>query len=151
VWMDAGCTVGGYWSDYSRAAVVGPPSAAQREAQALVHEATMAGVRLIRPGVPIGEIAAACEQRLAHFPFRITSSISGLAGRVGHGIGLDATEPPHVSASNHAPLTVGMVISVEPGVATEDGLFHVEENVAVLEDGYEILSVAGRELYPIEA
>ena len=39
-----------------------------------------------------------------------------------------------------------MVISVEPGVATEYGLFHVEENVLVTEDGYEVLSVAPREL-----
>ena len=29
VWMDAGCTVSGYWSDFSRAALVGAPSAEQ--------------------------------------------------------------------------------------------------------------------------
>ena len=57
VWMDAGCSVGGYWSDYSRAAVVGGTSSEQREAQALLCEATDAGVRLIRPGVPGAEIA----------------------------------------------------------------------------------------------
>jgi len=97
VWMDAGCSVHGYWSDYSRAGVVGGPSAVQREAQELVHAATMAGVRLIRPGVPLAAIADACEQGLARSGLSITSSISGLAGRVGHGIGLDATEPPHVA------------------------------------------------------
>ena len=33
VWMDAGCTVCGYWSDFSRAAVVGRPSPEQEYAQ----------------------------------------------------------------------------------------------------------------------
>jgi Xaa-Pro aminopeptidase len=42
-----------------------------------------------------------------------------------------------------------MVISVEPGVATDYGLFHVEENVLVTDDGYEMLSVAPRELQTI--
>jgi Xaa-Pro aminopeptidase len=149
VWMDAGTSVDGYWSDYSRAAVVGGPSVAQREAQTLVQEATQAGVRLIRPGVPIAEVAAASEDRLAGFTSPITSSISGLAGRVGHGIGLDSTEPPHVTQSNPERLMEGMVISVEPGVATEDGLFHIEANVAVTADGYEVLSVAGWKLATI--
>ena len=32
-WMDAGCRVGGYWSHYSRACVMGAPSALQMQAQ----------------------------------------------------------------------------------------------------------------------
>jgi Xaa-Pro aminopeptidase len=39
-----------------------------------------------------------------------------------------------------------MVISIEPGVATRNGTFHIEENVAVTADGYEVLSNCSREL-----
>ena len=149
VWMDAGCSVGGYWSDYSRAGVVGGASAEQREAQALLQEATAAGVRLVRAGVPVAEIAHACNRRLADLGLPLVANLSDLAGRIGHGIGLEYTEPPHVAEYDPTVLEAGMVISVEPGVATEYGLFHVEENVVVTEEGCQVLSVAPRELWSI--
>jgi hypothetical protein len=33
-----------------------------------------------------------------------------------------------------------MVITIEPTIIRDDGIFQAEENVAVLEDGYEVLS-----------
>jgi len=35
-----------------------------------------------------------------------------------------------------------MVITIEPGVATDFGVFHVEQDVLVTETGHEILSTA---------
>ena len=63
----------------------------------------------------------------------VTSDISGLAGRVGHGVGLDMTEPPHISEDDATVLAPGMTITIEPGVATPFGLFHAEQNVLVTE------------------
>jgi len=42
-----------------------------------------------------------------------------------------------------------MVITVEPGVATEYGTFHAEENVVVTPDGFEVISEAPRTLAAI--
>jgi Xaa-Pro dipeptidase len=148
-WMDAGCRVGGYWSDYSRAGVMGAPSALQMQAQEAIHEITMAAVQQVRPGVKCSQIAQFCFDRLNGLPFPITSSIAVRAGRVGHGIGLNMTEPPHLSLQDDTPLQMGMIVSLEPGVATAYGTFHVEENVVVREDGCELLSVAPRHLVPI--
>lgn len=39
VWLDAGCLVRGYWSDYSRAAVLGPASVEQHDAWGSDHPA----------------------------------------------------------------------------------------------------------------
>ncbi len=39
-------------------------------------------------------------------------------------------------------LEPGMVITIEPGVATDFGVFHVEQNVLVTETGHEVLSTA---------
>ena len=47
VWMDRGCTVDGYWSDFNRSGVVGSPSPAQRELQREVHEITHMGVEMM--------------------------------------------------------------------------------------------------------
>jgi Xaa-Pro aminopeptidase len=44
-----------------------------------------------------------------------------------------------------------LAITLEPGVSTAFGVFHVEENVLCTEDGYEVLSDAPRELQAIAA
>src|SRR5262245_37008666 len=150
LWMDAGCTVGGYWSDFSRAAVVGPAAPEQRDLQRAVHELTAQGVGMIRPGTPVGEIAARCNEGVARLGVPVTTPLSTLAGRIGHGLGLDVTELPHVAEYDPTVLAPGMVITVEPGVATSYGVFHVEENVLVTEDGHEVLSVSPWELMEVK-
>ncbi|PYM66680.1 MAG: hypothetical protein DMD79_02345 [Candidatus Rokuibacteriota bacterium] len=142
VWMDAGCTVEGFRSDFGRAGVIGGPNGDQTDAQRQIWEITMEGVRMARPGVPVRDIAAHLNHRVATLGLPLTSSVSGLAGRVGHGLGLDTTEPPHVSEQDPTVLEAGMVITIEPGVATEFGMFHVEHDVVVSAEGPEVISVA---------
>lgn len=149
VWMDAGCTFGGYWSDFGRAGVVGGPTPQQRDAQARIHEITMLGVEMIAPGITTGEVARRCNEALTRLDFPITSCISALASRVGHGLGLVTTELPHLAEEDETVLELGMILTVEPGVATAYGTFHVEENVLVTEQGHELLSHAPRELATI--
>jgi len=149
VWMDFACCVGGYWSDFSRAGVVGGPTREQRRAQALIHEITMLGVEMVKPGVKASAIAKACNTELAKLDLPVTSSISGLASRIGHGVGLAVTELPHIAEYDDTVLEPGMVITIEPGVATPYGIFHVEEEVLVTEEGHELLSTAPRELWTI--
>jgi Xaa-Pro aminopeptidase len=146
VWIDAGCTVSGYWSDYSRAGVVGEASAEQAAAQEALHTITWEAVRRVRPGITTAALARFCNEQLAQLRFPITSDISGLASRCGHGVGLNLTEPPNLSEADHTVLEPGMVITIEPAVATEYGTFHVEEQVWVTPDGAEVLSQAPRDL-----
>jgi Xaa-Pro dipeptidase len=63
-----------------------------------------------------------------------------VASRVGHGIGLDLAEPPSLALDETVVLEAGMAITVEPGILTHDGWFHLEENLVVTEGGYELLS-----------
>jgi Xaa-Pro dipeptidase len=149
VWIDSGCSVDGYWSDFSRAGVVGYPSSDQKEAQQHIHEITKLGIEMVRPGVSVSEIAQFCNSSLEATSFPISSGISKLAARVGHGIGLDITEPPSLNEEDPATLEPGMVVSIEPGVATEFGTFHTEEDVLVTNNGYRVLSSAKWELWPI--
>jgi Xaa-Pro dipeptidase len=151
VWMDAGCTVSGYWSDYSRACVAGPPSSEQQHAQESIGRITADAVAMVRPGVKCSDIARFCLSRIAELDFPVTSRIAELAGRIGHGIGLNLTEPPHLGPYDDTPLEPGMVISIEPGVATAYGTFHIEENLLVTGDGCEVLSLARRDLIELGA
>ncbi len=149
VWVDAGCTVCGYNSDFSRAAVVGEPSPQQCRAQEAIRQITWAAVEEIRPGVRACELARLCNAKLERLEFPFELSISGLASRVGHGLGMDITEPPHIAEYDDTVLEAGMVITMEPGVATEYGTFHVEENILVTPDGHEVLSQAQRTFWEI--
>jgi Xaa-Pro aminopeptidase len=144
VWIDAGCTIDGYYSDYGRAAVVGGPSRSQAEAQALAHEITLETAANIRPGLAIRDLVRTCNTRL-HSALRdarlpVTSIISDLADRIGHGLGMLITEPPSLTEEEEMILVPGMVITIEPGFATPYGTFHVEDNVVVTETGSRILS-----------
>jgi Xaa-Pro aminopeptidase len=149
VWMDGGCSVNGLWSDYGRGGVIGGPSPEQRDLQRLIHEITMEGVGMLHPGVPLREVAAHVNARVEAIGLPVTSRISSIAGRVGHGMGFDTTEPPHVSEEDATILEPGMVITMEPGVAADYGIFHVEENVIVTESAPEIISVAPWELHAL--
>ena len=56
-------------------------------------------------------------------------------GRIGHGIGLLLTEPPHIGPYDHTVLEPNMVLAIEPGIVTDYGTFNVEENVRIMESG----------------
>lgn len=137
VWADVGAISGGYWTDYCRAAVVGPISDVRRDLQAAVVDATTLGISMARPGMPVAEIAAAVRARCAELGVPLIGY-----GRLGHGIGLSATEPPSLAEWDATTLEAGMVITVEPAVEHESGLYCTEQVVAVTNDGPDLLSIA---------
>lgn len=146
LWLDLAAVVNGYWSDFCRAGVFGGPSAEQAELQAKVWQATLAGVEAIRPGVPAAAVAMACSRELARLGF----SPLGV-GRVGHGLGLLSTEPPNVALDDPTVLAPGMVITVEPTVIRDDGIYEAELDVAVTDRGYEVLGASPPELRTLGA
>ena len=141
LWLDAGAVFNAYWADFSRAGVVGGPNGEQLAMQRVVNDLTMRGVELVRPGLPVAEIARACYAGLEKLGLP-----TNVAGRIGHGVGLHITEPPHVATYDPTVLEPGMVITVEPGIITDYGAFHIEQNVLVTPGGYELLSIAPWEL-----
>jgi len=139
IWMDIGATVGGHSMLFSRAGVIGGPTVEQSGTARAVHEATMAGVRAVGPGVPIANIAAICEQELNAINVPIRTNIAQLGTRYGHGVGIDFIEPPHVASYDLTILEPGMMIAIEPGLSTAYGRFHFREVAVVTEEGYELI------------
>ncbi len=135
IWLDIACRVDGYWSDHSRACVVGRPSAEQIACQEIVVDATRRGVAAVAPGVAMGQVAAA-------------AAIPGEAapGRLGHGLGLGTTEPPDVIAGSDVVLEPGMVFTVEPIAVRAHGMYQAEAVVAVTANGHELLTGAPSEI-----
>jgi Xaa-Pro dipeptidase len=135
LWVDAGAVWRGYWADYVRMAAVGQSTADQRRRYATVYAASRAVLSAVRPGVPVAALARLCAEQLAS-----AGEALGTASRIGHGIGLDLTEPPSLNELEPTVLEVGMALAIEPTIAASDGRFVVEENLVVTEDGYELLS-----------
>jgi len=69
-------------------------------------------------------------------------------GRLGHGIGLTATEPPSNVEHDPTILEAGMVITCEPAASMDDGLYCTEQIVVVGETP-DVLSAYPTELATI--
>jgi Xaa-Pro aminopeptidase len=142
VWVDMGANVLGYWADFCRAAVLGPPSAHQRDTQAQIHEVTRLGIEAVRPGATVADVARVCAREME----RRGLVFNTWGVRYGHGLGLQVTEPPHVAEYDETLIVPGMTLTLEPGTCTAEGRFQIEENVVVTETGVRWLSRSPREL-----
>jgi Xaa-Pro aminopeptidase len=139
--IDVGVTWRGYFCDFDRNFALGHAPPEMREAYARVFAATEAGLAAVRPGRTAAEV------------WRAMASVvdpGGRAdtpvGRMGHGLGLDLTEPPSLAPDDHTRLEPDMVITLEPSLALPGTgglarrLMVHEENVVVTSTGCELLT-----------
>lgn len=145
IWTDLGAVYGGYWSDFGRAAVIGKATDSQRRLWESVHHVTQAGVETVRAGCAIPEIVEACHKASG----RLGLEMNFAAGRIGHGLGLTLTEPPHMAPYDKQILQSGMVITLEPGIVSSEGVYIVEQDVLVTDTGAEVLSNSRWQLWEI--
>ncbi len=126
IFIDLGVRYRGYHSDFNRNVVVEAASPEQSQVQDTIKEITEQAARRLVIGTTAADVYHAIldDCRQAGLDLRI-------AGRVGHGIGLGVTEPPHISAEDATPLREGMVTTIEPMLACEKGLFCAEIIYAV--------------------
>lgn len=134
--IDTGTTFDGYFCDFDRNFAIGTPSDAARRAHDTVYAATEAGFAAARPGTTAGALAAAMWRVL-----EAGGALGNDVGRLGHGLGMQLTEPPSNRPGDDTLLVPGMVLTLEPGMAFQPGKLMVhEENIVIREDGAELLS-----------
>lgn len=144
-WLDIGAVYNGYWSDFCRAGVVGEISEQRHKMQNIVYDVTMKASEMLAPGINVKDVAKACLDGMHKNGINVKFD----CGRLGHGIGLNSTEPPSVTLQDDFVLEEGMTINLEPGICTEDGLYNIEENFVVRKNGGECLSGSNRSLHKI--
>jgi Xaa-Pro aminopeptidase len=156
LWMDTGCKMNGYSSDFSRMAAIGEPSSDQKKMYETVNGITETIVKAIRPAIRASDLSRLCTSEFENAGLKeiwgdgdCSSAQSNKAQRIGHGIGMATTEPPHIALFDDTELKAGMVVTMEPTVVTHYGHFNIEADVLVTEDGPEVLSTATRELVVI--
>jgi Xaa-Pro dipeptidase len=144
VWADMGASFRGYYSDFSRAAVLGRATPAQLATQAKIADVTRIGMEALRPGVRVADVAGRCDREMEKRGLTFSLGV-----RYGHGMGLAATEPPHIGTYDATVVSAAMVLTMEPGTWTSEGRFHIEENFVVTESGPRRLSLAPWQLYEV--
>ena len=129
--VDVGGLCDGYASDMTRTVCVGEPSVEQRRLYAVVCDAQQAAVERVGDGVVCKDVDFAARQRIEdagwgpQFPHG-----------VGHGVGLEIHEAPHVGRVSESILATGWVVTVEPGVYLPGvGGVRTEDTVLVTDDG----------------
>jgi Xaa-Pro aminopeptidase len=131
--VDAGLLVEGYWADISRICVAGEPTNMQVAAYRRIVNAAAVARDSVSPGRTLGEVARGVQRELA-------GGAAGF-GRVGHGIGLELTEPPSLHPADPTVLEPGMTLCIEPNSAIAGvGNIVAEEIVGVTPTGCELLS-----------
>jgi Xaa-Pro aminopeptidase len=143
LFFDTGATHDGYFCDFDRLYAVGAIPDAAKRAHDAVWRATEAGIAAVRPGATTGDLFRAMMRVLEE-----AGAMGNNVGRLGHGFGLQLTEPPSHRAGDETPLVPGMALTIEPGMEYAPGRMIVhEENVVVREDGAELLTTrAPREM-----
>ncbi|MBL7064589.1 MAG: aminopeptidase P family protein [Anaerolineae bacterium] len=142
VFFDFGGVYKGYYSDTTRAVVVGSMPEEFEKVYNVVREAQQAAIDAIRPGVPIGDVDVAAREVITEAGYG-----PNFLHRVGHGLGLDEHEPPYLTSDNREPLQVGMTFSVEPGIYFPGRWgVRIEDTLLVTETGGERLSHCSRDI-----
>jgi Xaa-Pro aminopeptidase len=134
--LDLWVTTDWYWADTARTFVVGGrPTGDQIKTLDLLKEAMRAGEEKMRPGSRGKDVYNAVRDVIAaaghgeRFPHH-----------AGHGIGLDAWEPPFLIPGSVEEIREGMVLALEPGVYIPGvGGMRIENNYVIRSSGPETL------------
>jgi Xaa-Pro dipeptidase len=134
--LDFGLNYGGYTTDVTLTFAKGPLSKPQEKQLALTEKAYKLALSMVKDGVSAREIALAVD---AFF----SKSGKIMPHGLGHGIGLEAHEAPHVRsrADNTWLLTEGMIFTLEPGLYDPIlGGCRLENDVLITGTGTEVLT-----------
>ncbi|MBL7132014.1 MAG: aminopeptidase P family protein [Candidatus Omnitrophica bacterium] len=136
LFIDVGVDYQGYKSDLTRTFFLGKISSAITKIYNIVRQAQAQAIKRIKPGVKISDI----DQRARQY---ITKHGYGgfFAHNLGHGIGLEVHEQPHISSRNETIIEPGMVFTIEPGIYLPNKFgIRIEDDVIVTKNGCEVLS-----------
>jgi Xaa-Pro dipeptidase len=104
-------SVDGERAELERTFALGSMDAKTLDIFNVAEAAQIAAIEACRPGRPMSEVDSAARliiQQAGYGDYSIH--------RTGHGLGIEAHEAPYIRWDNLAPLEVGMVVSIEPGI-----------------------------------
>ena len=143
--IDTGTVFDGYFSDFDRNYGFGQIDSKVEKAYQALYQSTQAGLDFARPGVKLKEVFNVMWKVLDLFGAK-----SSDVGRMGHGLGMQLTEWPSITANEDTVVEQGMVLTLEPAMSFAPGKQMVhEENIIITEDGANLLSLRASPELPV--
>ncbi len=134
--IDTGSTYDGYFCDFDRNFGFGKISEEAKKAYNIIWEATEKGLEKAKPGSTCDDVNNTMLNILNK-----SGETSNSVGRMGHGLGLQVTEPPSIHIKDQTILKENMIITLEPCFEYMPGKMLVhEENILIKKNGYELLT-----------
>lgn len=145
--MDYGAIVEGYYSDFTRTVVLGPPCEKQIEIYEIVLIAQEETLKQIGPGKTCSEM-----DEVGRSIIRDAGYGENFGHSLGHSLGLAIHEKPGMRSNDQTVLQEGMVLTVEPGIYIPDfGGVRIEDLVVITKDGHRNLTKSTKELQVLPA
>ena len=134
--IDTGTTLDGYFCDFDRNFGFGKVADSAKLAYDILWLAAEAGMNSAKPGASCADVSNAMLSILHK-----NGISSNSVGRMGHGLGLQLTEPPSIMSNDNTVLQENMIIAIEPCLEYAPGIMLVhEENILITNHGNEILT-----------
>lgn len=134
--IDLGAILRDYCSDMTRTVYLGRPTTRVRRLYAAAREAQQCAFDAVRPGVPARRVDQAARRPLDAYGLS-----RYFVHSTGHGLGLEIHEEPRLGRGVATELTVGHVVTLEPGVYVPGwGGIRIEDVVVVRPGGAERLT-----------
>ena len=134
--IDTGGVYGDYFCDFDRNYCWGPPTDEVARIHEVLHQATDAALAAARPGARAADLWRAQAETIEAAGLPVST-----VGRLGHGLGMNLTEPPSIKEDDETELFEGMVLTIEPSAKYGPNFMLVhEENIVVTADGCDLLT-----------
>ena len=145
LFIDTGSTFDGYFCDFDRNYAFGSLTSKVERVNEVLWKATEAGIKAAIPGATTLDIFNTMNKILEE-----GGALGNNVGRLGHGLGLQLTEPPSHRLEEKTIIKENMVLTIEPGMEYEKGKMLVhEENIVVHKDGAELITTRAPREIPI--
>ena len=142
--IDTGSTLNGYYCDFDRNFGFGNINQKSLDAYNKLWDATEKTLEIIKPGISCKEVYESLSKNL------FSNNVKSKVGRMGHGFGLQLTEPPSIMIDDNTILEKNMILALEPSIEIENGLILVhEENVLITENGSRLLTTRTPKELPV--
>ncbi|MCV9999284.1 Xaa-Pro peptidase family protein [Pararhizobium sp. YC-54] len=136
LFIDTGSTFDGYFCDFDRNYAIGKISDEAKRVHDALWLATEAGIAAAVPGAKTDDVFRAMAKIIEE-----AGAIGNNVGRLGHGLGMQLTEPPSHRLGDGTEIVENMVLTIEPGMEYAPGKMIVhEENIAITKVGPRLLT-----------
>lgn len=143
VLIDLGAKVDSYCSDMTRTIFFGKPNKRQIKMYEVVSKAQQKAADFINKQIKSGKKVKASEVDKIAREYIKSKGFPDIPHSLGHGIGLEVHEQPHLSPKSKDILKEGMVFSIEPGIYIENfGGVRIEDLFVVGKNGLKQLTNA---------